>query len=58
MLRTIFYTIWCVLCYYTVIFKAYRLYADTDLNITELLPKTLLFPENCTSSGLSQDPSD
>ena len=24
MLRTIFYTIWCVLCYYTVIFKAYR----------------------------------
>ena len=24
MLRTIFYTTWCVLCYYTVIFKAYR----------------------------------
>ena len=24
MLRTIFYTIWCVLCYYTVIFKPYR----------------------------------
>ena len=24
MLRTIFYTIWSVLCYYTVIFKAYR----------------------------------
>ena len=61
MRRTIFYTIWCyvillfmclVLCYYTVIFKAYR------LNITEFLPKILLFPEDCTSSGLSQDPSD
>ena len=25
MLRTIFYTIWCALCYYTVIFKAYRI---------------------------------
>ena len=30
----------------------------TDLNITEFLPKILLFPEDCTSSGLSQDPSD
>ena len=30
----------------------------TDLNITEFLPKILLFPENCTSSDLSQDPSD
>ena len=27
----------------------------TDLNITEFLSKTLLFPEDCTSSGLSQD---
>ena len=30
----------------------------TDLNVTEFLPKILLFPEDCTSSGLSQDPSD
>ena len=52
MLRTILYTIWCVLCYYTVILK------HTDLNIIEFLPIILLFPEDCTSSGLSQDPSD
>ena len=52
MLRTIFYTIWCMLCYYTVILK------HTDLNITEFLPKILLFPEDCTSLGLSQDQSD
>ena len=52
MLRTIFYTIWCMLCYYTFIFKAYR------FNITEFLSKILLFPEDCTSSGLSQDPSN
>ena len=31
---------------------------DTELNITEFLPKILLFPEDCASSGLSQDPSD
>ena len=30
----------------------------TDLNITEFLPKILLFTEDCTSSGLAQDPSD
>ena len=54
MLRTIFYTIWCVLCYYTVIFKAYRFISV----ITEFLPKILLFPKDCTSSDLSQDPSD
>ena len=30
----------------------------TDLNITDFLPEILLFPEDCTSSGLSQDPSD
>ena len=30
----------------------------TDLNITEFLRKILLFPEDCTSSGLSLDPSD
>ena len=30
----------------------------TDLNITEFLPKILLFPEDCTSSGLSQDLCD
>ena len=52
MLRTIFYTIWRVLCYYTVILK------HTDLNITEFLPKILLFPEDCTCLGLSQVPSD
>ena len=33
-------------------------YVYTDLNITEFLPKILLFPEDCSSSGLSQDPSD
>ena len=48
MIRTVFYTIWCVMCYYTVIFKAYNTY----LNIIEFLPKILLFPEDCTSSGL------
>ena len=30
----------------------------TDLNITEVLPKILLFPEDCASSWVSQDPSD
>ena len=30
----------------------------TDLNITEFLPKPLLFHEYCASSDLSQDPSD
>ena len=30
----------------------------TDLNITEFLPKILLFPEDCASLRLSQDPSD
>ena len=29
-----------------------------DLNITEFLPTILLFPEDCVSSGPSQDPSD
>ena len=29
-----------------------------DLNITIFLPKILLFPEDCASSGLSQNPSD
>ena len=28
------------------------------LNITKFLSKILLFPEDCTSSGLSQDPFD
>ena len=32
---------------------------NTDLNITEFFPFfILLFPEDCTSSDLSQDPSD
>ena len=52
MLRTIFYTIG-VCCVITRSFLKH-----TDLNITEFLPKILLFPEDCTSSGLSQDPSD
>ena len=52
MIRTIFYTIWCVLCFTRSFLK------HTDLNITEFLPKILLFPEDCTSLGLSQDLSD
>ena len=52
MIRTIFYTFWCVLCYYTVIIKAHR------SGITDFLSKILLFPEDCASSGLSQDPSN
>ena len=52
MLRTIFHTIG-VCC---VIKRSFL--KHTDLNITELLPKILLFPEGCTSSGLSQDQSD
>ena len=30
----------------------------TNLNTTEILSKILLFPEDCASSGLSQDPSN
>ena len=30
----------------------------TDLNVTEFLPKIILFPDDCTSSDLSRDPSD
>ena len=30
----------------------------TDLNIIEFLSKILLFPEDCASSGLSQDLSN
>ena len=52
MIRTIFYTFWCVFCYYTSLLK------HTDLNRTEFLSKILLFPEDCASSGLSQDPSN
>ena len=51
MIRTIFYKLWCVLYYYTSLLK------HTDLNITDFLSKILLFPEDCASSGLSQDPS-
>ena len=52
MIRTIFSTHFgaYVLCYYTGIIK--------DLNITEFLSKILLFPEDCASSSLSQDPSN
>ena len=35
-----------------------HLLKHTDLNITEFLSKILLFPEDCASSGLSQDPSN
>ena len=51
--RTQFSTHFGVCCVITRSFLKH-----TDLNITEFLPKLLLFPENCTSSGLSQDPSD
>ena len=53
MIRSIFYTFWCMLCYYTVIILKH-----IDLNITEFLSKILLFPEDCASSGLSEDPSN
>ena len=33
-------------------------YTDTDLIVTEFLSKIILFPEDCESLGLSQDPSD
>ena len=36
----------------------WSLLKHTDLNITEFLAKTLLFPEDCASSGLSQDTID
>ena len=52
MLRTIFYKL-CVCCVITRLFLKH-----TDLNITELLRKILLFPEDCTSSGLPLDPSN
>ena len=63
MIRTIFYTFWCVLCYFTVFIKAYRfmyvsLLSVISQNITEFLSKILLFPKDCVSSGLSQDPSN
>ena len=35
---------------------ARSLLKHTDLNITDFLPKILLFPEDCGYSGLSQDP--
>ena len=49
MLRTIFYTIWCVI--------TRSFLKHTDLNVTDFLPKILLFHKDCTCSGLSQDPS-
>ena len=52
MFRTFFYTIG-VCCVITRLFLKH-----TDFNITEFLPKILIFPEDYTSSGLSQDPSD
>ena len=47
MLRTIFYTIG-VCCVITR-----SCLKHPDLNITKFLPKLLLFPEDCSSSGLS-----
>ena len=52
MTRAIFYT-FGVCCVITWSFLKH-----TDLNITEFSPKILLFHEDCTSSGLPQDPSD
>ena len=49
MIRTIYYT-FCVI--------TRSLLKHTDLNITGVLPKILLFPDDCASSSLSQDPSD
>ena len=49
MIRTIYDT-FCVI--------TRSLLKHTDLNITGVLPKILLFPDDCASSGLSQDPSD
>ena len=52
MIRTIFYTFGacCVI--------TRSLLKHTDLNITEFLSKILLFPKDCASSDLSQDPSN
>ena len=47
-----FYTCWCILCYCTVIIKAYR------FKYNQIFTKILLFPEDCASYGLSQDLSD
>ena len=44
--------------YYTFCVITRSLLKHTDLNITGVLPKILLFPEDCASSGLSQDSSD
>ena len=41
-----------------ILVRVVLLYGHTDLNITEFLSKILLFPEDCASSGLSQDPSN
>ena len=52
MIRTMYYTFGacCVI--------TRSLLKHTDLNITDFLSKILLFPENCASSGLLQDPSN
>ena len=54
MIRTIFSPFFGACC---VPFSR-SLLKRTDLNITEFLSKFLLFPEDCASSGLSQDPSN
>ena len=41
-----------------ILVRVVLLLKHTDLNRTEFLSKILLFPEDCTSSGLSQDPSN
>ena len=41
-----------------VLFITRSLLKHTDLNRTEFLSKILLFPKDCASSGLSQDPSN
>ena len=49
-LHTLVYVVTCVI--------TRSFLKHTDLNITKFLPKILIFPVDCTSSGLSQDPSD
>ena len=53
-IRTIFYTFWCVLLLYIT----RSLLKQTYLNFTKFLQKILLFHKDCASSDLSQDPSD
>ena len=48
MIKTIFYTSWCVLCYYTVIIKAYR-FKGTDQAGTFMSLKCVVYYANYRS---------